>query len=309
VERAITTLEGKYGGSLRAIGRDQFIHEQVNASREKLFQLNALSHDTLGNLQIDETIDLTFFHQRIDFSKQLFETRYPENRAVEVSTVNTAAEAVAMALAQAQAQSLAESVAVQISTSLTENLDRLPPLGLRMTKQPNFSTPKDWFANPVGVPIDDFERLKSQIHPHLRQKIFLSPHMQHSNIVSHFGLIPTNHSDPHLFISQEEANTWVGLPADQKNTNYQLIDLREDSQLGVDHSPLLRNMKGAVLKKTDNITVPINTDELRQTELTNVTGTQLVPTLHVDENFGQMLTHFSLTSFGISRTGGKIPFF
>lgn len=309
VERAVDALEDKYGGSLRDIPRDEFVAEQIALFHGKLDELRALSERTIGALGAGEAVDLIFFHRRIGFSQRLFESRYPQDQNVEISVVDAAAEAVAMALAQAQAQAQAQALAERITENVIENLDRLPDLRLAMTGEPHFVTEDAWFANPVGAPIDDFRELRSLIRPNLRQQIQLSPHMQQRRIVSHFALIPNDAARPHLFISQEEAERWMSLPVAARSADYQLIDLRVDRYhpplVGAD-SPLVLNMKDAVLRRTEFIPSPRTTADLRGTELTNVESRQLLPALLRDRGSDALFEKVNLGSFGVYKEGGPI---
>lgn len=302
VERSIAQLEDKYGGSLIDVDRNEFIEAQCRIYNGVIDQLKQLAEQAATDLAIDEPeIKDDFFKKRIEVSKNLFESRYPADTPVQISAVDTGAEAVAMALAQAEAEALAEAVAETISEAIVQVQDRLPNPKLAMTKMPHFSTPNDWYLNPNGAAINGFKALKHLIHPDLRDQILLSPHIQSQNIVSHFALIPNDPTQHlHIFISQEEADRWITEFASSQG-DYTLVDLRAP-RLGGESIQHL-NMKEAVLRQTVEIQNPLTeTEDLRGLNLTNIAPEQLLPSLSIEGvDQGAISALFDLSSFGVSR--------
>ncbi len=303
VEKSIYALEQKYGGSLINIPRDQFIREECTKYRDKIEALARLAEDATQELRIAESdLGVPFFTRRITSSQNLFESRYPQDTPVQISAVDSGAEAVAMALAQAEAEALAEAVAETISEAIVHIQDRLPHPRLAMTKMPHFSTPAAWYLNPEGVPVANFEDLKHLIHPGMREQVHLSPQRQRQRIVSHFALVPKHPDQSHLFISQEEADRWITEFKANQN-DYTLIDLRIFPQ---DQSSLLiLNMKEAVLRQTVDIPLVTTTKDLRGLQLTNIVPKQLLPSLSIQGvEEATLAPLIDLTSFGISRDRG-----
>jgi hypothetical protein len=306
VERAMQELDAKYGGSLRTITREEFIAEQVRICDEKLSALEQLAIDTRRKIsrRAATGVNINFFKGRRDQSVKLFKSRYPEDKDVEISSGDTAAEAVAMALAQAEAQAQAEAVAENLATSEVVAQPSLPDLRVPMTEIPHFTTPDVWFADPVGAPIEDFDEIKYLVHPTLRRQIQLSPHLRNQRIVSHFALIPfdpdTNPEQAYIFISQEEAEAWINTPQGQRSADYLYTDLRQDPELR--DVFIINNMKEAILRNIDEIP-PINaTQALRDLTLTNVTTDQLLPHLTVTgATAAELEPLIDLTSFGVTR--------
>ncbi len=308
VERALHDLMLKYGGSLRSQDRDLFIQQEIALFQEKLRCLEALSGKTISVVKPGKVVELDFpyYYKRITSSKVLFETRYPKDLPVEVSAVDSGAEAVAIALAQAQAEAQAEALAERINENIVQVQGRLPDLKLSMTKEPHFSTKKDWFKNPTGTPIAQFEEIKHLIHPDMREITQLSPHMAKQRLVSHFALVPKEADKPHLFVSQEEADTWLQLPPAER-TSHDLIDLRRQDLLPPLRTPLLIKMQNAMLQHNEAIAPIAKTEDLRKLTLENVTSRQLLPTLSVEGVADAELSDWiDLKSFGIHREG-KIP--
>jgi hypothetical protein len=305
VEKSIYALEQKYGGSLRDIPRDEFITEECAKYQGKITALTRLAEDAIQTLVMDE-VDLgtEFFMERIASSQALFESRYPQDTPVKISAVDSGAEAVAMALAQAEAEALAEAVAETISEAIVHVQDRLSHPRLAMTHTPHFATPTTWYVNPVGVPVAGFEELKHLIRPDLRDQVHLSPHLQHQKIVSHFVLVPNNPGQPHLFLSQEEADRWLTDFAAPPN-GHVLMDLRRPFQ--GQPTLLLLNMKEAVLRQTVEIQKVTTTEELRALGLTNIFPEQLLPSLSIEgATQAELAPLIDLGSFGISRDS-RIP--
>ncbi|MCB1082601.1 MAG: hypothetical protein KDK63_05605, partial [Chlamydiia bacterium] len=305
VETSLTKLEEKYGGSLQEMERDAFIAEETKRCQEKLKALEALANQTAKTLKNENPLlRKEFFENRITKSTELFQSRYPEKLPVRIAPVDTGAEAVALALAEAQAEALAEVVAEVLTHTPTHSTSRLPNLGIAMTDKAPFVPEQKWFANPNGQPIDNVEAMKHLIHPTMRQKILISPHLQTQQIVSHYALFPndgvTNVSP--IFVSYEEAEQWMKQSKNQINKNYQLIDLRKK----LDHkaSPLLRNMQVAVLREVEKLPEPGSTNELKQINLVHAESHQFLPHLTVTgAEKDKVAEQVDLTSFGVSKSG------
>ncbi len=299
VDRALRDLDSKYGGALTTKERDEFIAEEVSRYTAKIEELKALGK------RYQKGISVQFFVKRLDSSKLLFESRYPEDKHVEVATVDSGAEAIAMALAEAQAEAVAEALAERISETVVHTQERMHIPRLAMNRDPHFVMDPAWVENPVGAPVGSYDEMKHLIHPDLRGRILVSPHLQSEAIVSHFALIPQDLANPHLFISQKEAEAFLTQWPTFIGAGHTLIDLRKDDV--VQFSPdVVPHMQAAVLQLQEAIPAIGGTADLRQARLLNVTSEQLLPKLLIEGvDLGELGQRVDLTEFGISKEAGK----
>lgn len=299
VDRSILEIERKYGGAVKDLERDQFTQEECRKCIEKIQGLAGISRAAAGDLRITcPDLHEEFFEHRIEMSKGLFESRYPADTLVRVSTIDSAAEAVAQALAQAQAQALVESVAVTISQAVVQVQDRLPDHRLEMTRQPHFTTPNDWFLNPGGTAVKDIRHMKDLIHPTHQDKILVSPHLCDRTMVSHFALISQDADRPYIFLSQEEADRWI-TEFEAGQGDYTCVDLRT---CDINGDPRIQNMKEAVLQPTAEIPQIFKTQKLRELALPNIVPNQLVPRLYVETQDQAFVSSiFDFSSFGVDK--------
>ena len=301
VDRALRDLDSKYGNALTTKARDQFIEEEVLRHTRKLRELGELGK------RYGTGFNLKFFYKRIQDSRSLFESRYPEDKEVKVAAVDSGAEAIAMALAEAQAEAVAEALAERISEVVVHTQERMYVPSVNMSRAPHFVIQTDWLQNPVGAPVEIYPAMKHLIHPTLRDQIVVSPHLQNETIVSHFALIPLDAAKPHIFVSQEEGDAFLRQWPSFVGADYRLIDLRKDDV--TQFSLLVVHMKAAVLQLEEQMPSIVSTEDLRGARLLNVQSEQFLPKLLLEGvDFTEISQRVDLTQFGISKEAERVGF-
>lgn len=317
VENSIDSLEAKYGAATADQDKEVFIQAQRALADDKLqglFRLTKAFAEEIGGgvkapIQEEEE---EHCKQQLDKSVELFQKRYTE-KTVQVSVVDSGAQAVAQALAEAQAmaEAQAEALAENLAENVVDVLPRLEVPGIQMTERKHIRANLDFLSRAAEkcMGVKEFEPMQRLIRPNLRSDFLVSPHLESSQpLVSHFILQSTEDiigDHFFIFISQEEADLF------QKEAKgggvymgFKLHDARGDLDgiLGEYQNQIRAAILGdngagrAVSEATD-------TSALRDVQLTNVTTEQLLPTLQLEGQAGMatLQEYVDLSVFGVSR--------
>jgi hypothetical protein len=298
VEMAVLDLKDKYGHALISLNRDTYIESQKAIYQGKLTALHQLAKSYLpaDDPLIDD--ENQFFVDRIEWSVELFKSRYPKEKVVEISSVDTGAEAVAMALAEAQAEALAETIAERINETISESLERIALPSLSMDKQVNGVDP-DWIENPYGHHINTLDHLKPLIKEEFEEGILISPQLRDNRMVSFYALVAEDGSKAPLLISQNEAEAFQKSKPEDRREPYKLYDLREENDGAPEFVSILSK---AMFQMKEDVGSINSSDDLRSLELTHIQSKDLLPRLQVSGlGEAEVGNVFDLSSFGINR--------
>ncbi|MDQ5922030.1 MAG: golgin subfamily er 1 [Pseudomonadota bacterium] len=318
VEHSIVDLKDKYGAGLQNMDRARYVNGQVahaQKSINKLFQLKgkfASSMAQLHAVQIDNESEKAelFFNNRVKHSAEIFLKRYTK-KTVCIPKVNSGAIAIAQAQAQAQAQALAEALAENLNQSEVVAVPRKDSLRVQMINQQHFPITQYWLRNPTGQTWQNWQSpIKNLIHPDLRGRVMISPHLQAQQLVPHFVLYSDNRNLPYVLVSQDEAAAFLYFNTyNQPTHEYRWV---ADLHMPVStNTPLdIKKLGGLAL---NDLSIPdgrisaLTTKDLTKDlprELFVVSYDQLLPHLNVTVNPQVKLDNIiEFKKFGVSRVG------